>query len=64
MTPTILGLVLAASTATAPAGLPDGVFDPPARVRHQLEEGASKRAAFEASTASRPDGRKSWADPA
>nr|MCU0306003.1 choice-of-anchor D domain-containing protein [Thermoanaerobaculales bacterium] len=33
-------------------------------VRHQLEEGASKRAAFEASTASRPDGRKSWADPA
>jgi hypothetical protein len=64
MTPTILGLVIAASSATAPAPLPEGVFDPPAVVRHQLEEGAAKRAAFEAATAAGSDGRKSWADPA
>ncbi|MEE4272369.1 MAG: choice-of-anchor D domain-containing protein [Thermoanaerobaculales bacterium] len=43
-----LSLLIAAATTTAvPAGPPEGVFDPPPSIRHQLDEGASKRAAFE-----------------
>ena len=45
----VLSLLVAAaaSSPVAPTGPPAGVFDPPPIVRHQLEEGASKRAAYE-----------------
>jgi len=51
----------AAAAAVTPAGPPAGVFDPPPVVRHQLDEGASKRAAFEAFTQGREPGPKNWA---
>ncbi len=55
----------AASQPRHPAGPPAGVFDPPPIVRHQLEEGASKQAAYEEfisdRTARRPrTGRRSF----
>jgi hypothetical protein len=57
-----LGLVLlATAAAAAPAGPPEGVFEPPPAVRHQLEEGASKRAAFQDLIRTRGAQAKNWA---
>ena len=64
MTSMFLTVLLAATTvgSTAPAGPPEGVFDPPPSIRHQLEEAASKRAAFEAFQRQRGSDAKSWAE--
>ncbi len=64
MTSTILTVLLAATTigSGAPAGPPDGVFDPPPSVRHQLEEAASKRAAYNAARSLYGIDAKSWAE--
>jgi len=57
-----LGVFLAAAAAAAaPTGPPAGVFDPPAVARRQLEEGASKRAVFEAIERARECDPKNWA---
>jgi hypothetical protein len=59
----LTSLLIAASVtgSTAPAGPPEGVFDPPPRIRHQLEEAATKRAAFEAHTMAAGIPLKNWA---
>ncbi len=58
----VLSLSLAAATigSPTPAGPPAGVFDPPPVVRHQLEEGASKRAAYEDFEQTRGAKAKNW----
>jgi len=56
---------LVAAAAISPvthAGPPAGVFDAPPIVRHQLEEGASKRAAFEEYQRSHVTDVKNWAN--
>ncbi len=54
-------LTAAAVTPITHAGPPAGVFDPPPIVRHQLEEGASKQAAYEEFLRGRGDDVKNWA---
>ena len=63
MSSSVLGFFLAAATvgSVPAAGPPAGVFEPPPIVKHQLEEGASKRAALEAHRRSRDAGVKNWA---
>jgi len=58
-----LSLLIAAAAISpvTPAGPPEGVFDAPPIVRHQLEEGASKRAAYEAFLRSHGNDAKNWA---
>jgi len=56
-----LSLAAAAAAAAIPAGPPEGVFDPPPIVRHQLEEGASKRAAYEEYQRAHGTHTKNWA---
>jgi hypothetical protein len=60
-----LSLIVAASTVGSgtAAGPTDRIFDPPPMVRHQLEEGASKRAAFEAYRKTGVGAAKTWASP-
>ncbi len=54
-------IAAAATTSTLPAGPPEGAFDPPPSIRHQLEEAASKQAAYEAQTRTRDHSVKNWA---
>ena len=63
MSSSVLGFFLAAANVVSvpAAGPPDGVFEPPSIVKHQLEEGASKRAALEAHRRNRDAGVKNWA---
>jgi len=58
-----LSLIVAAAVggSTVSAGLPEGVFEPPPMVRHQLEEGASKSAAFEEFQRTHGSNTKNWA---
>ncbi|HSL17367.1 MAG TPA: choice-of-anchor D domain-containing protein [Methylomirabilota bacterium] len=58
----VLSLIVAASTG-APALAAVELPDPPPIVRHQLEEGAAKRAAHRALADAGLAGTKSWADP-
>ena len=54
-------IAAAAISPATPAGPPAGVFDPPPVVRHQLEEGASKQAAYEEHQRSHGADAKNWA---
>ncbi len=54
-------IAAAAISPATPAGPPAGVFDPPPVVRHQLEEGASKQAAYEEHQRSHAADAKNWA---
>jgi len=56
-----LFIAAAATTSTVPAGTPEGAFDPPPSIRHQLEEAASKQAAYEAQMLTRDHSVKNWA---
>ena len=58
-----LSLILAAAVggSTVPAGPPEGVFEPPPMVRHQLEEAASKRAAYQEFQRTHGADAKNWA---
>ena len=59
-----LSLLIAAAAINpgTHAGPPAGVFDVPPIVRHQLEEGASKRAAYEEHLRSHGTDTKNWAN--
>ena len=63
MSSSVLGFFLAAATvgSVPAAGPPEGVFEPPPIVKHQLEEGASKRAAYEEFQRTHGTGTKNWA---
>jgi hypothetical protein len=63
MTSCALSLLIAATTigSTAPAGPPDGVFEPPPSIRHQIEEAEQKQAAYEAFVAAHGADVKNWA---
>jgi Peptidase family M1 domain/Peptidase M1 N-terminal domain/HYDIN/CFA65/VesB-like, Ig-like domain len=56
--------ILVAAAASSPvtqAAPPEGIFDPPPIVRHQLEEGASKQAAYEEHQRTHGADAKNWA---